>query len=113
MPKFYCRLIICSLIICSLVSRPSTWTLCCLSCYFTPQLASSPQAVEFLYHKGFPTALGHVQSGNIFVVDNVCKLGGYENTLLGYKTRVYRICKDHMDHFDTILFGELNCIILK
>ena len=64
------------------------------------------QAVEFLYHKGFPTALGHIQSGNIFVVQDVCKLGGYENTLLGYKTRLYRLCKDHMDHFDTILFGE-------
>ena len=70
--------------------------------------SSSPQAVEFLYHKGFPTALGHVQSGNIFVVDDVCKLGGYENTLLGYKTRIYRLCKDHMDHFDTILFGKFN-----
>ena len=51
--------------------------------------------------------LGHVQSGNIFVVDDVCKLGGYENILLGYKTRLYRRCKDHLDRLDIILFGEL------
>ena len=63
--------------------------------------------MEFLYHKGFSiNALGHIQSGNIFVVDDVCKLGGYENMLLGYKTRIYRLCKDHLEHFDTILFGE-------
>ena len=67
----------------------------------------------FLYDKGFPV-LGHVQSGNVFVVkdersrsDNfVCQLGGYENTLLGYKTRLYRLCKDHLTHFDVIMFGE-------
>ena len=60
----------------------------------------------FLYSKHFPM-LGHVQSGNIFVVDDVCLLGGYENTLLGYKTRLFMRCKDHLDRFDTILFGEL------
>ena len=73
---------------------------------FPPQL-TYPQAMKFLYHKGFPAPLGHVQSGNIFVINEVCKLGGYESTLLGYKTRLYKLCKDHMDHFDTILFGEL------
>ena len=68
----------------------------------------------FLYSKNFPT-LDHVQSGNIFVVDDVCLLGGYENTLLGYKTRLYMKCKDHMDQLDVILFGELRQInrILK
>ena len=64
------------------------------------------QAMMFLYSKNFPT-LGHIQSGNIFVVDDVCRLGGYENTLLGYKTRLFRISKDHLEHLDTILFGEL------
>ena len=54
--------------------------------------------------------LGHVQSGNIFVVDgDICQLGGYENTLLGYKTRLFMRCKDHLDRFDTILFGEIIC----
>ena len=65
------------------------------------------QAMKFLYDKDFPhLQLGHVQSGNIFVVDDVCRLGGYENTLLGYRTRLFRLCKDHMQHFDIILFGK-------
>ena len=56
--------------------------------------------------------LGHVQSGNIFVSqDGVCRLGGYENTLLGYRSRFYRMCKDHLEHMDVIMFGELARII--
>lgn len=50
--------------------------------------------------------LGHVQSGNIFVVDDVCQLGGYENTLVGYKTRLFMKCRDNLQTFDTVLFGE-------
>ena len=63
------------------------------------------QAVKFLYSKGFPT-LGHIQTGNVFVVDDVCRLGGYENTLLGYRTRLFRLCKDNLKHLDIILFGK-------
>ena len=63
--------------------------------------------MKFLYDKGFPQLqLGHVQTGNIFVIDDVCLLGGYENTLLGYRTRLFRLCKDHLKHFDVILFGK-------
>ena len=54
--------------------------------------------------------LGHVQSGNVFVVDDVCYLGGYENTLLGYKTRLYVKCREHLDRLDTILFGESSIV---
>ena len=65
------------------------------------------QAMKFLYDKDFPyLQLGHVQSGNIFIVDDICRLGGYENTLLGYRTRLFRLCKDHLQHFDIILFGK-------
>ena len=65
------------------------------------------QGLNFLYRKGLPI-LGHIQTGNIFVVDDVCRLGGYENTLLGYRTRLYRLCKDHPhEHFDIILFGSV------
>ena len=44
----------------------------------------------FLYEQGFPP-LGQVHTGNLFVgVDEtgkeVCRLGGYENTLLGHVT---------------------------
>ena len=66
------------------------------------------QGMMFLCELGLPP-IDHVQSGNAFVVNEVCKLGGYENTLLGYKTRIYRLCKDHLSHLDVILFGEL-CI---
>ena len=65
----------------------------------------------FLCELGLPP-IDHVQSGNAFVVDEVCKLGGYENTLLGYKTRIYRLCKDHLPHLDVILFGELCTYII-
>ena len=64
------------------------------------------QAMMFLGDLGLPL-MDHVQSGNIFVVGDVCFLGGYENTLLGYKTRIYRLCKDHLSYLDVILFGKL------
>ena len=37
---------------------------------------------------------------------NTCRLGGYENALLGYKTRAYKLCKKHLEDIDLILFGE-------
>lgn len=68
------------------------------------------QAVLFLYSRGFPL-LGHIQSGNVFInEDDVCQLGGFENTLLGYKTRLYRLCRNHLVHFDIIMFGML-CMV--
>ena len=73
----------------------------------TPLTPITPaQGMMFLTDLGFPL-IDHVQSGNVFVVDDICLLGGYENTLLGYKTRIYRLCKDHLSHFDVILFGKL------
>ena len=59
----------------------------------------------FLYDKGFPV-LGHIQSGNVFIVDGVCRVGGYENTLLGYKTRLFKTCKEKVEQLDIIMFGE-------
>ena len=64
-----------------------------------------PQAMLFLYEKGFPQ-LGHIQSGNVFIVNDVCLVGGYENTLLGYRTRMYKMCKEHIERLDVIMFGE-------
>ena len=62
----------------------------------------------FLYRLGFPYhQLGHVQTGNVFVgSDNSCRLGGYDNTLLGYKTRLFRLCRQHEDHIDVVMFGN-------
>ena len=61
--------------------------------------------MKFLYGKHFPM-LGHIHSGNVFVLEDTCYLGGYENTLLGYKARLYSRCKEHLDKLDVILFGE-------
>ena len=63
----------------------------------------------FLYDRGFPQ-LGHIQSGNVFIVNDVCLVGGYENTLLGYKTRMYKMCKEHIQRLDVIMFGESRII---
>ena len=65
------------------------------------------QAVGTLYRFGFPP-IGHIQAGNIFVDGNVCQVGGYENTLLGYKTRLHRSIANEncLDDIDIIMFGE-------
>ena len=65
------------------------------------------QAVNFLYEQGFPP-IGHIHTGNIFHTERGFVLGGYENTLLGYKTKLYRELagKNHLDNIDAIMFGE-------
>ena len=66
------------------------------------------EAILFLYKVGFQT-VGHVHSGNIFMAtDTHCKLGGYENALLGYRTRLYRACSQegYLNNIDLIMFGE-------
>lgn len=70
------------------------------------------QGMSFLYEIGFH-ALGHVHTGNIFVdIDSedqeVCQVGGYEQTLLGYKTRLYRdiLNKKLLKYIDIIMFGK-------
>jgi hypothetical protein len=77
----------------------------------------------YLYDQGF-SSLGHIQTGNIFVsfasgeaaggasmVDaNVCcRLGGYENTLLGYKPRLHRLITEagKLARIDSIMFGHV------
>ena len=62
----------------------------------------------FLYSVGFPYhQLGHVQTGNVFIGANgSCHLGGYENTLLGYKTRLFRLCRHYQDRIDIVMFGN-------
>ena len=62
----------------------------------------------YLYRLGFPLhQLGHVQSGNVFVGGaDICHLGGYDNTLLGYRTRLFRLCRHHEDRIDIVMFGK-------
>ena len=61
----------------------------------------------YLYRHGFPYhQLGHVHSGNVFVANDICRLGGYENTLVGYRTRLFRLCRHHEDRIDIVMFGK-------
>ena len=57
--------------------------------------------MEYLRELGFPP-LQHVHTGNIFVEGDVCRLGGYENTLLGYKVLSSPVSK----YIDVIMFGN-------
>ena len=80
------------------------------------------EAIIFLRNKiGFPS-LGHIHTGNIFVTsggkDNecgTCRLGGYDNSLLSYRTRIYRGCERAglVKNIDMIMFGEHILIILR
>ena len=68
------------------------------------------EGVAILYKLGFPP-LGHIHTGNIMVYsDDHCKLGGYENTLLGYRTRLYRLCstEGYLENIDIVMFGKIN-----
>ncbi len=42
---------------------------------------------------------------------DVCKLGGYENRLLGYRTRLYNLCQTFncTEDIDIIMFGKNGC----
>ena len=59
--------------------------------------------------------LGHVHTGNIFVEGGVCRLGGYENTLLGYRTRLYRKIEKSgcLESIDIIMFGGFILTVAK
>lgn len=63
--------------------------------------------MEFLYGIGFEY-IGQIQSGNVFVIDGRCVLGGYENTLLGFWTSSYAALQEEglLDKMDIIMFGE-------
>ena len=74
---------------------------------FTHNFVFTFQAIGVLYDYGFPN-IGHIQPGNIFVDGDICQVGGYENTLLGYKARLYRkIAQENcLDYIDVIMFGK-------
>ena len=61
----------------------------------------------YLYGLGL-RPLGHIQTGNIYLAGEVCRLGGYESRLLGYKTRLYKLCKDSdcSEYIDVIMIGK-------
>lgn len=61
-----------------------------------------------MYDIGFPY-IGQIQSGNVLMFENGdYVLGGYENTLLGYRSSCYQALKEAMvlDQIDVIMFGK-------
>lgn len=68
------------------------------------------EALVYLRDKGLPTC-GHVHSGNIFVINGTAKLSGFENSLFGWKSRLYptikKLLKDKDDDIEVIQFGHL------
>lgn len=68
--------------------------------------------MKFLYDSGFHS-LGHIHTGNIFLAEDqegqeICKVAGYDMTLLGYRTALYRkiMRKNLLKHIDVIMFGK-------
>lgn len=63
---------------------------------------------KYSFHDVSLNPLGHVHTGNIYVADDNCRLGGYENTLLGYRTRLFRavLAYGTLLSIDVIMFGE-------
>ena len=58
--------------------------------------------------------------GNVFICEDedgqkMCKLGGYDQTLLGYRPRLYRdiLGMNLLEHIDVIMFGEDTAIAVE
>ncbi|KAH9508048.1 hypothetical protein Btru_052700 [Bulinus truncatus] len=65
----------------------------------------------YLEEKGFPPN-GNIQSGNILMVEGICRLAGYENSFLANTSRVYTLVKkklkdDNKHALDSLCFGHL------
>ncbi len=59
-----------------------------------------------------PLTLGFVHTGNIFVQGKTCKLGGFENTLLGFQPRRWSLFADYKSNLDVLMFGKCSCVSL-
>lgn len=74
------------------------------------------QGVLYLYSQSFHDVkfkpLLHIHTGNVYVVGEEgkeeCRVGGYENTLLGYRTRLFKsiLQSQLLPYGDVIMFGE-------
>ena len=68
------------------------------------------QALRFFTEEGFPP-LVHVHSGNIYIDESGnIRVGGYENTLLGYRTKLYTTFYNsevNWDLIDVFMFGKV------
>ena len=79
---------------------------------------SAVQAMTHLSHldgRLNPLSLGFVHSGNIFVsggsrsCGGSCRLGGFENALLGYRSRHYQLLESYTPQLDVFMFGNDIC----
>ena len=63
--------------------------------------------MEVLYDLGF-SHIGQIHSGNVFIFQDNYVLGGYENSLLGYRTSRYQALNEAglLDKPDVIMFGK-------
>lgn len=52
-------------------------------------------------------AIGHVQTGNIFLKNGQVHVGGYVLGFLGYKTRLHKLFKKYPEHIDVLMLGHL------
>ena len=50
--------------------------------------------------------IGHIHAGNVFVDGECFRLGGYENTLLGIKTKHINRFRGDRKFIDVIMFGR-------
>ncbi len=83
--------------------------------YITLKHYHNIQAAEVLYDVGFPI-IGQIHAGNVFLIKNDSyALGGYENTLLGYRTSCFQALKEenYLDQMDAIMFGEIHIAIFS
>ena len=62
----------------------------------------------FLLMEKFAGQSKSSQKRKRIVHSSLLRLSGYENTLLGYRSRHYRLVKVHPDAMDIIMFGEWN-----
>ena len=58
-----------------------------------------------LYELGLEQ-VGQIHTGNVFLDGDICRLGGYENTVFGYKTRLTTLLHDYREAMDLIMFGK-------
>ncbi len=63
------------------------------------------QGVVFLYDWGFDQ-VGQIHTGNVFLDGDICRLGGYENTVLGYEPHSAALFADYWYCRDTLMFGK-------
>ncbi|XP_046441386.1 probable inactive serine/threonine-protein kinase slob2 isoform X1 [Daphnia pulex] len=69
------------------------------------------EALLFLQERGFPP-FGHLHSGNVIIQNGVARLTGFENTLLGFSSRIHPMVKSILPatpavSIDTICFGHV------